>query len=388
MKKKKICIVTGTRAEFGLLQTLMYEIEKDEQLDLQVIATGMHLSPEFGMTYQTIEEEGFTVDKKIELLLSSDSSVGISKSVGLGVISFSEAFQELEPDIIVVLGDRFEILAAVTAAMISRIPVGHIHGGEATEGLIDEPIRHSVTKMSHLHFTATETYRKRVIQLGEHPDRVFNTGTPGLDNIARLELLEKEEFENVINFKLNKRNILVTFHPVTLEKGTSEKYFKEILKAVDELKDTSIIFTKPNADTDGRIIIQMIDKYVAQNPQKACAFDSLGQLLYLSALKHIDTVIGNSSSGLIEAPCFKIATINIGDRQRGRIKAESVIDCEPSYGKIRNALSKTFSNGFKKKLQSVKNPYGSGGASKKIKKIIKETDLTDILKKQFFDIDF
>jgi len=263
MNLRKICVVTGTRAEYGLLFWLMKEIEKDDDLELQVVVTGMHLSPEFGLTYKEIEKK-FKIDKKIEMLLSSDTAVGISKSMGLAQISFAEAYEELRPDILVVLGDRYEIFSAASAAMIARIPIAHLHGGETTEGSFDEPIRHSITKMSHVHFTATEEYKNRVIQLGEHPRTVFNVGGLGIENIKRLKLLNKEEFEKSINFKLNQKNILVTFHSVTLESDTTREQFQALLDAVDWLEDTHIIFTKANSDTDGRIINQMIDKYVAK----------------------------------------------------------------------------------------------------------------------------
>ncbi len=386
--KRKICIITGTRAEFGLLFWLMKFLKEDATNSFQLIVTGMHLSPEFGLTFKEIEKAGFIINKKIEILLSSDTAIGVSKSIGLAQISFAEAFNELQPDLIIVLGDRFEIFAAATAAMIARIPIAHIHGGESTEGVIDESIRHSITKMSQLHFTATEKYRKRVIQLGENPAMVFNVGSPGLDNINSLKLLSKKEFEKSINFKLNKKNILITFHPVTLEDNTSEFQFDNLLKAIDDLKETNFIFTKPNADTDGRIIIGKIDEYVAKNKHKACSFISMGQLRYLSALQHVDVVLGNSSSGLTEAPSFKIATINIGDRQKGREKANSVIDCTPKITDIRKAVHKAFSLEFKKQLSVVVNPYGESGASKKIKKIITSIDLTNIIKKSFYDIDF
>src|SRR3989338_4133875 len=320
---RKICIITGTRAEYGLLYWLMKEMQSNASLELQVIVTGMHLSPEFGLTYKEIEKE-FSINKKIEMLLSSDTPIGISKSMGLAQISFAEAYEDLSPDIAVVLGDRFEIFSAATAAMIARIPIAHIHGGETTEGAFDEAIRHSVTKMSHLHFVATEEYRQRGIQLGEDPKRVFNFGAPGLDNINNLHLLTKEEFEESIGFKLGMKNLLVTFHPVTLEQSTAKEQFQQLLFALDSLSDTHIIFTKANADTDGRIINYMIDSYVSANSNKSIAFTSLGQLRYLSALQNVDAVVGNSSSGLIEAPSFKIGTINIGDRQKGRIKAASV----------------------------------------------------------------
>lgn len=385
--KRKICVVTGTRAEFGLMQILMRELDLDPEIELQILATGMHLSPEFNLTYKTIEESGFKINKKIEVLLSSDTTVGISKSMGLAMISFSEAYSELMPDIVVVLGDRFEIFGAVAAAMISRIPIGHIHGGEATEGLIDEPIRHSISKMSHLHFTATEEYRKRVIQLGEQPDRVFFTGTPGLDNIYELDLLSREQFEESVDFKLGSRhNILVTFHPVTLEINSSESQFNELLSALRMLEEARIIFTLPNADTDGRIIIDRIHQFVEESNGKAKAFTSLGQLRYLSALKHMDLVLGNSSSGLTEAPSFQIPTINIGDRQKGRIKAKSVVDCEPTKDSIFQACQLALSSEFRSTLVSVQNPYGGRGASVKIKEILKSYPLEGILKKKFFDL--
>ena len=384
--KRKICIITGTRAEYGLLYWLMKEIQEESDLELQIIATGMHLSPEFGLTYRQIEKDGFKIDRKIEMLLSSDTPVGISKSMGLGMIGFAEAYTDLKPDIVVLLGDRFEIFSAAAAAMIARIPIAHLHGGEATEGVIDEPIRHSITKMSHLHFTATEEYRRRVIQLGEDPASVFNVGGLGIDNIKKLKLMSREEFEDSINFKLASKNLMITFHPVTLEHATAGEQFQNLLNVLDELEDTKIIFTEPNADTEGRLIIKMIDDYVSRNSCKSIAFVNLGQLRYLSALKFVDACVGNSSSGLAEAPTFKIGTINIGDRQRGRIKADSVIDCEPSKESILIAIRKLYSKAFQAKLKNVKNPYGEGGATEKIKKILKETDLSDILKKEFYDI--
>lgn len=382
---RKICVVTGTRAEYGLLYWLMKEIQSDASLELQVIVTGMHLSPEFGLTYKEIEKD-FTINRKIEMLLSSDTSVGIAKSMGLAQISFAEAYDELSPDIVVVLGDRFEIFSAATAAMIARIPIAHIHGGETTEGAFDEAIRHSITKMSHLHFVATEAYRQRVIQLGEAPDKVFNFGAPGLDNILNLHLLTKEELEKETGFRLGKKNLLVTFHPVTLEQRTAKEQFQQLLAALDELSDTQIIFTKANADTDGRVINTMIDSYVAANKDKAIAFTSLGHLRYLSALQYVDAVVGNSSSGLTEAPSFKIGTINIGDRQRGRIKAASVIDCAPDRRAIIDAIEQLYSPGFQKSLCDVTNPYGEGGSSQKIAGILRSHPLAQLLKKTFNDL--
>ncbi|MFY9088407.1 UDP-N-acetylglucosamine 2-epimerase [Arcobacter aquimarinus] len=385
MTKRKICVVTGTRAEYGLLYWLMKEIEADKELQLQLIVTGMHLSPEFGLTYKEIEKE-FKIDKKIEILLSSDTSIGISKSMGLAQISFAEVYEELKPDIVVVLGDRYEIFSATSAAMIAKIPIAHLHGGETTEGAFDESIRHSITKMSHLHFTATEEYKNRVIQLGEHPNRVFNVGGMGIENIKRLKLLNKEEFEKSIDFKLNKKNILVTFHPVTLENSTAKEQFQELLDAIDELEETNIIFTKANSDTDGRVINQMIDEYVSKNSHKSIGFTSLGQLRYLSALQFVDVVVGNSSSGLTEAPSFKIGTINIGDRQKGRIKAESVIDCKSDKVSILEAFDKLYSVEFQNILLNIQNPYGDGCASKKIVEVLKNVNLDNILKKSFYDL--
>lgn len=383
----KVCVVTGTRAEYGLLYWLMKEIDSDSELELQIIVTGMHLSPEFGLTYKVIEQE-FNINKKIEMLLSSDTPVGISKSIGLAQISFSEAYDELKPDLIILLGDRYEIFAAATAAMVARIPIAHLHGGETTEGAFDEAIRHSITKMSHLHFTATDEYRRRVIQLGEAPERVFNVGGLGIENIKRLNLMSKEEFENSINFKLNNKNLLVTFHPVTLEEYTTEQQFMQLLNALDTLINTNIIFTKANSDTDGRIINKLIDDYVNSNPSKSVAFASLGQLRFLSALQYVDGVVGNSSSGLAEAPSFKIGTINIGDRQKGRIKASSVIDAEPDYQSILKAIEHLYSDSFKEILINTKNPYGEGSASSEIIQIIKNTSLKHILKKSFFDLPY
>lgn len=384
--KRKILVITGTRAEYGLMRWIIQYLHDDSDIELQIAVTGMHLSPEFGLTYKTIINDGFSINKKVEILLSSDTPIGLSKSMGLGMISFSEVYHDLNPDIILVLGDRFEIFSAVASAMVSRIPVAHIHGGEATEGIIDEPIRHSITKMSHIHFTATEAYRNRVIQLGEQPDKVFYTGTPGLDNIKNLSLYDKTEFEKSINFEIGDKCFLVTFHPVTLESGTSAYQFDELLKAIEEFKDCKVIFTLPNADTDGRIIIEKIQRHVSLNSKKAIAFTSLGQIRYLSALKHVSMVIGNSSSGLTEVPSFKIPTINIGDRQKGRIKAQSVIDCLPLKEEIVKSISLGLSSEFQEKLLNVTNPYGSGGASKKIVEILKDIDLKNLLKKRFHNL--
>jgi len=384
MRKRKICVVTGTRAEYGLLYWLMKEINVDNALSLQVVATGMHLSEEFGNTYKKIEKDGFTIDKKVDISLTSDTELAITKSMGLGVIGFADVFNKLQPDLVVVLGDRFEIFSAVSAALIAKIPVAHLHGGEVTEGVIDESFRHSITKMSHLHFAATDEYRNRIIQLGEQPDKVFNVGGLGIDNINKLKLLSKVDFENAINFELGEKNILNTFHPVTLEKSTSRMQFQALLDSISELRNTKIIFTKANCDIDGRVINSMIDDYVAKH-DNTIAFTSMGQLNYLSALQFMDAVVGNSSSGLIEAPSFKIGTINIGDRQKGRIEADSVISCLPKKRNIDSAFNKLYSKEFQNILDKVENPYGKGGASKEIINIIKGVSLQNIIKKPFHD---
>jgi len=384
--RRKICVVTGSRAEYGLLYWLMKEIQDDSALELQVIVTGMHLSPEFGLTWKQVEQDGFIIHRKVEMLLSSDTPVGISKSIGLGVIGFADALECLQPDVLVVLGDRFEIFAACQATMTHRIPIAHIHGGEITEGAVDDAIRHAITKMSHLHFTATESYRQRVIQLGEQPQRVFNAGAPGLDNIFRLQLLDKPQLEQAIGFKLGKRNLLVTFHPVTLENATAASQFGNLLKALDCFDDSHIIFTLPNADADGRVIIGMIEQYRQRFPERIASFVSLGSLRYLSALKYMDAVVGNSSSGLIEAPAFKIGTINIGDRQKGRLCADSVIHCEPEVDAIVQAFNRLFSEKFQESLKTVENPYGNSGASAEIKELLKSQSLDGLLKKSFYDL--
>ena len=382
---RKICVITGTRADYGLLRWVMQGIKDDPELTLQVIATGMHLSPEFGLTYREIEQDGFRIGRKVEMLTSSDTPVGIAKSMGLGLIGFADALNELRPDLIVVLGDRFEIFSAVSAALVARIPVAHLHGGETTEGAFDEALRHSITKMSHLHFVAAEEYRQRVIQLGELPERVFLVGGLGIDNIKRLKLLDRAELEASLDFKLGRKNLLITFHPVTLETATAADQMAELLASLDALKDTRLIFTLPNADTDGRALIKMLEQFVAQH-SNARAYTSLGQLRYLSCIAHVDGVVGNSSSGLLEAPSFQKGTINIGDRQRGRLQAESVINCEPTRQSISAALERLYNAKFKASLGQVRNPYGEGGASEKVVETVKQYAIDGIAKKVFYDL--
>ncbi len=387
--KMKICVITGTRAEYGLLRPLIEQIHKDKDLELQLVATGMHLSSEFGLTYSEIERDGYEIDEKIEMLLGSDTEIGICKSMGLAMISFGEVYKRLKPDMIVVLGDRYEILCAVSSAMICKIPISHLYGGEITEGVVDEAIRHAITKMSYLHFTSTEQYRNRVIQLGEHPDRVFDVGAIGIENIKNMKLLSKKELEENINFKFGTKTVLVTFHPVTLENNSSEESFQNMLDAFDEIKDLKIIFTKSNSDADGRIINRIIDEYVGKNKEKAIQFTSMGQLRYLSAMKYVDAVVGNSSSGIIEAPSFKVATINIGDRQKGRIQAKSIINCKANKSDIIESLQKAFSMEFKNSIVDTVSPYGDGSVSYKIVKEMKGYLLNGLIdiKKPFYDIE-
>lgn len=384
-KARKICVITSTRADYGLLRWVMQGIKDDSDLTLQIVVTGMHLSPEFGLTYQEIEQGGFQIDRKVEMLTSSDTSVGIAKSMGLGLIGFADVLHELKPDLMVVLGDRFEIFAAVSAALVARIPVAHLHGGEVTEGAFDESLRHSITKMSHLHFVATEEYRQRVIQLGEQPDHVFLVGGLGVDSIKRTKLLSRSELESALGLKFAQKNLLITFHPVTLEAATAAEQMTELLAALAELKDTQIIFTLPNADTDGRVLIKMIEQFVAQR-SNAHAFTSLGQLRYLSCVAYVDGVVGNSSSGLLEVPSFNKGTVNIGDRQRGRLQAESVINCQPIQKSIAAALEKLYSLDFQTSLKDVNNPYGEGGASEKVVNIIKSYAIDCLTKKAFYDL--
>ncbi|WP_299123953.1 UDP-N-acetylglucosamine 2-epimerase [uncultured Winogradskyella sp.] len=383
--KKTIAVITGTRAEYGLLKPLITALHNDSNITMQLLVTGMHLSSIHGNTINEIKTDRFEITTKINSHLKDDSSIGISLSIAETIKGFSEAFEKLNPDLIVVLGDRSEIFAAAIAATVKGIPIAHIHGGETTEGAYDEAFRHSITKMSHWHFTATQTYKKRVIQLGEQPNSVFNVGAIGIDSITHLDLMSKQEFEASIDFKLNKRNVLITFHPVTLENKTSELQFKELLLALDKLENTTLIFTKPNSDKDGRIIIRLTDDYVTKHPNKAVAFKSLGQLRYLSALKYMDVVVGNSSSGIIEVPLFKIPTINIGDRQKGRLMPASVINCKPGKVSITKALEKSFSLEFLNSIKDLPNDYGNGTATKQIMEIITKNPIPEI-KKSFFDL--
>ncbi|MCX7121847.1 MAG: UDP-N-acetylglucosamine 2-epimerase [Gammaproteobacteria bacterium] len=384
--QRKISVITGTRAEYGLLRGLLNEIKSDEDLTLQLIVTGMHLSPEFGLTYREIEKDGFQIDAKVEMLLSSDSAVGVAKSVGIGVLGFADCFENLKPDLIVLLGDRFEILAAAQTAMIMKIPVAHIHGGELTQGAIDDGIRHAITKMSHLHFTAAEAYQNRVIQLGESPDRVFNVGAPGVERIKKTKLLPKEVLEKTLAFQFEHLTFLVTYHPATLCLDAIQNELNDLFCALDRFPAAKIIFTKSNADEAGRLINKQIECYARKNPERVRAYTSMGDLNYLSAMYYCDVVIGNSSSGIIEAPTLHKPTVNIGNRQEGRLLADSVIQCGVFENEIHDAIEKALSPQFKDIVKKTISPYDSGNTAEMIKNTIKTVDLKKIIQKKFHDI--
>lgn len=386
---KRIAVFTGTRAEYGLLYWLMKGLQEDPELELLTIVSGMHLSPEFGETWKTIEEDGFTIDKKVDMLLSSDTPVAVAKSLGIGTLGYAEALDSLKPDCIVILGDRFEALAIAQTAMILRIPIAHLHGGERTEGVMDESIRHAITKMAHLHFTSTETYRKRVIQLGEQPDRVFNTGAPAIENIQRIQLLTRSELEASLQFKLGKQTLLVTYHPVTLSEDGNLAALNHLINALEALAgtDTRIVMTYPNADTHGRKLIPILQEFAYRHPEHVLLSKSLGQLRYLSLMSLCKAVVGNSSSGLLEAPSFHVPTVNIGTRQQGRLKPGSVIDCDDSEDAIRGALKKALSEYFQKHCQTIANPYGSGNVSQQIIRILKKHQKEDLRVKPFYDLE-
>ena len=383
--KRKICVVSGSRADYGLLRWVMQGIKDDPNLTLQVIVTGMHLSPTFGLTYKEIETDGFDIDYKIETLNSLDTPIDIAESIAEGIAGCAKAFDTLKPDLIIVLGDRFEIFAAASAALVARVPIAHIHGGETTVGAFDEAIRHSISKMSLLHFVAAEEYRNRVIQLGENPNNVHLVGGLGVDAINKVNLLPKRELEKQLGIQFLRRSLLVTFHPVTLEPETSENQMNELLSALSSLRDVTLIFTMPNADTGGLKLIKIIEEFVLAN-KNSFSFISLGQHLYFSCLQQVDGVIGNSSSGLTEVPSFKKGTINIGDRQKGRLQSSNVINSEPIEEHISNAIKRLYSEEFQVSLQSVTNPYGTGDASNRILAILRSDSLDLQVKKKFHDL--
>lgn len=381
--KKKICIATGTRAEYGLLNPLMTLIKKEKDLELQIVATAMHLSPEFGMTINEIKKDGFKVNEKIEMLLSADTDTAIVKAMGLAMITASDVFKRMKPDLLIILGDRYEMMALATSAYLMNIPVAHIAGGETTEGAFDEGIRHSITKMSSLHFAATEIYKKRIIQLGENPKTVYNVGALGLDNIKNLKLLSKQELEKDLKLTFDSKTALVTFHPVTLDKESPKEQFSKVVTALEKFPDLKIIFTMPNSDTGGREIIKMINKFTTSR-NDAYAFTSLGQKRYLSVLQCVDLVIGNSSSGIVEVPFMGIPTVNIGERQKGRIMGESIINVKCETRDIVSGIKKALNR--KRNSTAVKNPYGNGTASVQMLNIIKKTINHISSKKSFYDI--
>lgn len=383
---RRICVFTGGRAEYGLLKPLLTELQKDESVELKLLVAGMHLSREFGLTYEAIENDGFVCDEKVEMILSSDSSISISKSMGLGLIGFSEALMRLQPDILVTLGDRYENMAVVTSAWVCRIPVAHIQGGEITLGAIDDQFRHCITKMSTLHFVTTDEYKNRVIQLGEHPSRVFNVGAINVDALHKIKVLSKVELEKDIGFEFGNKTLLITFHPVTLENNTAESNFQQLLDAIDDFDDLKIIFTKTLADTDGRVINEMIDNYVAENSSKSIAFTSMGQLRYMSALQYVDAVAGNSSSGIIETPSFKVPTLNVGKREQGRIVADNVICVKQDVAEIKQALEKALSTEFKESLKDMANPYEKPDTAINIAKTLAEYPLKNTTMKEFYDL--
>lgn len=384
---RKICVVTGTRAEYGLLSRLMRMIKDSDKTQLQIIATNMHLSPKYGNTYLEIEKDGFTIDKKIPILEEGkDDANATLHSMSKALSGFADAYDELKPDMVVVLGDRYEILAAATAALIERIPIAHIHGGEITEGAYDDAIRHSITKMSHLHFTSTQEYRNRVIQLGEEPERVFYVGALGVENIKKLPLMSREEIEKEVKFKLDNQTILVTYHPVTLGSHTAEQDIKEFVAALEERKDLRVFFTMPNSDTGAQDIVDAINEFVLKNSDRAVAYKSLGILRYLSVMKYAGAVVGNSSSGLLEVPSFGIPTLNIGDRQKGRMAADSVLHCETDKESILKGLDTVMSTAFRQKAAQTCNPYDKEGTAQAIFDVISTYPLEQLKQKHFYDI--
>lgn len=385
---RKICVVTGTRAEYGLLSRLMRMIKESNNTQLQVVATNMHLSPKYGNTYKEIEADGFVIDRRVPIIdeTAPNDSHSTVLEMSRALSGFADAYSELKPDLLVVLGDRYEILAAAAAALIMRIPIAHISGGDVTEGAFDDAIRHSITKMSQLHFPSTEEYRKRVIQLGEQPDRVFNVGALGVENIKKMPLMGKEEIEKEIDFKINNNTILVTYHPVTLGNRTAKDDIEDFVSALEERKDVQVIFTMPNSDTGGQFIVNAINDFVAKNPERSKAFKSLGVVRYLSVMSQVAAVVGNSSSGLVEVPSFGIPTLNIGDRQKGRLAAESVCNCAPDKTAVLNGLDMVLSPAFRKKAAETHNPYEKENTAQTIYDVISTYPLEQLNQKHFYDI--
>jgi GDP/UDP-N,N'-diacetylbacillosamine 2-epimerase (hydrolysing) len=381
----KIYIITSTRADFGLLKNLIFKIKKNKNFILKVIASGTHFSKKYGYTYDEIKESKIQIYRKIICKFNSDNSEGISQVISKCITESSKIFKTFRPDMVIVLGDRYEILASTISAHLSRIPVAHIHGGEVTHGVIDDAFRHSITKMSHIHFVANAIYKKRVVQLGESPKNVYVVGGLGVDSISKTNLLKKSELEKKFNLKFNKTNFLVNFHPETLNKNLAKKQIRELLSAFSELKNTGLIFTIPGPDLENEIVVKLIKKFTLKH-KNAYFFKSLGQVNYFSFLNQVDGMIGNSSSGLLEMPYFKKGTINIGTRQSGRLFAKSVINIKIKKSKIIQAVKKLLSNNFQKNIKNNINPYGNPGASDKIIKILKKIKVKKIINKKFFDI--
>ncbi len=381
----KICIITSTRADFGLLKNLIFKIRKNKNFSLKVIASGTHFSKKYGYTYKEIKENKIKIDKKIICKFNSDNPEGLSKIMSECILKSSNIFKTLKPDLLIVLGDRYEILASTISAHLSRIPVAHIHGGEVTQGVIDDAFRHSITKMSHVHFVANAIYKKRVVQLGENPKNVYVVGGLGIDSISKTNLLTKNELEKKFNFKFNNLNFLVNFHPETLSKNLAKQQIKELLSVFSKFKNMNLIFTMPGADLENKIVTKLIKKFTLKN-KNAYFFKSLGQINYFSFLKQVDGVIGNSSSGILEMPYFKKGTINIGNRQSGRLMAKSVINAKIKKNKIISAIKKLLSNSFQKSIKNNINPYGKPGASEKIVEILKKIKTEKVINKVFFDI--
>ncbi len=381
--RRRVCFVTGSRAEYGIIYWVLRELERNPNVDLQIIVTGMHLSPEFGLTFRQIEQDGFVVSTKVEMLLSSDTAVGITKSIGLGVIGFADAIDRLSPDLIVLAGDRFELLAAAQAALIANVPIAHLCGGDTTEGAYDEAIRHSLTKMAHVHFPTNAVAAQRIRQMGEDPACIFNFGSTQLDHVHRTKLLSLAELQDSLGFQFLQRNLLVTFHPATLDSRSAADQCAEVLAALESLdKNIGFIFTLPNADNDGRIIAEMIKTFVDKMGARAVAYSSLGSVRYLSTLAIVDAVVGNSSSGLIEAPSFHKPTVNIGDRQHGRVRPPSVIDCDAERGAVTAAIVRAL--GYD--CSAISNPYGDGRSASHVAQKLSEVSLDGILQKRFHSI--
>ncbi len=383
--KRKVIIFTSTRAEYGLLRRVVLKIQKSVSLDLELLVSGTHLISNHGSTIKEIQADGIKAIECINIELSNDSAKGICRSMGLAIEKYGAFLQDAAPDIILLLGDRYETFCCAGAAQICGVPVAHVHGGERTEGLIDEAFRHSITKMSHLHFPCCEEYKNRIIQMGEHPKRVYNVGSLGVENIRNMKLMGLSELEKSIAFRLDKPFFLITFHPVTLEKNSSEKQFTQLLVALDNYPDDKCIFTGANADTDGNIINQLTNEYVKKDPERCFAISSLGYLRYLSVMKLCKAVIGNSSSGILEAPALKVPTVNIGDRQKGRTRTKSIVDCEPIKDSILRSLKTVFSEQFQLNLRELNLSHEMDGTAGKIVEVLETIDLNAILKKSFFD---